>query len=445
MRTLICFCRPFRVWLYSMVVFFLIAPAGRSTAQTTAEYKAFYSSGGSLAGHNYDQAFIHGMEALLAGDSDQAAQHFQAAADEAFNRKEKDARKRAQDAEKRVNKFYGPYLSLVNEAAALQSAGDFRVAQENLESARALAAGFVQKEQADFAAVDRELSARLDRQLALVDRQRLEAFNNHFRIGEHRLFGRDYAGALQELETARAMLFEEREPAQLDRLQQVSKQASYQQAVANAEEAMAREDYKSAFTSLKIAQGYVDSYDLQQKIGTVSKQVHYQLLKEAQQHYYKGEYEEATAKLRAAKEYGESEYLSKLETSFNLTSGDPGEASLEDAEYGLPAASGDGASSAGQVKKKLSNDESYAKAMELIEEGYLKAAKRNLREVSSKYDAPEVDELIRKIDAYYLHLSQGKHELKNDNSKAARQLFLEAEKLFPTDEIRKYLAETENK
>ena len=83
--------------------------------------------------------------------------------------------------------------------------------------------------------------------------------------------------------------------------------------------------------------------------------------------------------------------------------------------------------------------------MELIEEGYLKAAKRNLREVSSKYDAPEVDELIRKIDAYYLHLSQGKHELKNDNSKAARQLFLEAEKLFPTDEIRKYLAETENK
>ena len=208
MRTSSLIIQSFEKWgyLYLPIVLVLL-----TTCPALGQYDDLNTFGNNSTVSAFDQAFKQGIDALIQGNTGQALQSFEAAKNDASRSKDKDAKNKARSAEKRVNTLYIPYFAMIDEASVLEGNRDFKSAQEKLESARTLYGKYAADVGTAFHQLDQQLSAQLDQQLSRVEQQRLEAFNNRCQAGEQRMYGRDYAGALKEMETARSLLFEEKE------------------------------------------------------------------------------------------------------------------------------------------------------------------------------------------------------------------------------------------
>lgn len=430
----------------SFFLTFIILSSGSLSAQ-------FISQADFEPAPDFETSYQRGIEALAAGSPAQAERHFEEATKLAASRKDRDAKSKAREAQKRVARFYEPLYERLGRLQEAPGGGDLKAAHKELQALRALVDRYQGEGAPEFQPIDQALSNRVDQQLAQVDRQRTEQVQRHLSTGQQRYQSGDFDGAVAALQAAQALILPEEEGALQEQAAQLSDLAGYQKHWSQAQTALAGEDFRGALQALELARQHQDSPEVRNQIEEVSKRMHYQALEAAQQAFFEEQYELARATMDTAAIYAESEVLTRLEEKAQQILRNRGRNAVQAQDfetalhwYELAATFKDDElvrEEIAQVKDLDKHHDAYADAVDLLEAGKLKSARRKLRRADRFGDNPAVDNWIGQIDQYYEHLKAGKKSLKKDDPEEALRRFRAAEALFATGEIREYVGKAE--
>ena len=400
-----------------------------------------------------EASYQRGMEALAAGNPADASRHFDEATELAAVRKDKEAKRKARDARKRVDRFYIPLYEQWSQLERAPADGDLKAVQQELQSLRDLIDRYQGAGAPEFQSIDQELASRLDQQLAQVNRERTERIQRYLSTGQQRYQSGDFDGALAALQQAQPLLLPEEESALSEQAMQLSDLASYQKHWTEAQTALAGEDHQRALQAMRQAQQYQDSPEVRNQIESVSKRLHYQVLEAAQQAFFNEQYELARAQMDTAATYAESEVLTRLEEKAQEILRNRGRNAVQAQDfetalhwYELAATFKDDEVVREEIAQVRDLDKyhgAYADAVALLDAGKLKRARRKLRRADRFGDNPAVDNWIDQIDRYYENLKAGKKSLKKKDPDEALRRFRAAEALFATKEIRSYISKAE--
>lgn len=420
------------------------------TSSLEAQYNNWDEYEQTDAVSSFDQYFQKGVEAVAASDLRSAADYFETAKSDAAGRKDKELKRKARDAQRRVNNFYAPYFENISEGRAAFQERDWKRAQLAFESAQALVDEYRGESFPEFAAVDERLAGEAGRELNQAVRQRQHLVQEQLRRAEQLFHNRAYDAVLQEIQAAESLLIEDREQAQFDRLTQLERQTRYNQHFARGEEAMQQQQFEQALQEYQAAKEHLAGPEVEQRINEINSRLHYELLKQGQDAFFAGQYEAAARRLEEAASYQDSDYLRRIRENAYKTLRERGQTALDQGDHetstryfqlaGRFVENSDIQSDIQQAKAFKKYEKHLEKGMADLEAGNLKRARRRLAKAAKYQQTPLLDEQMKAIDRYFARLSEGKELLKTNPSRAW-QSFRQAQGQFDTPEVRQYLAE----
>ncbi len=399
---------------------------------------------------SFDQRFREGISAIAASDVRAALAHFDEAKADAAGRKDKDLKRKARDAQRRVKSFYTPYFEQLAQGRAAFAEQDWKAAQLAFETGQALVEKHLRESFPQFAPVDEQLSVQVQQELNRATQQRQYLVQERLRRAEQLFHNGDYEPALQEVQAARSLLIEEREQPQFDRLMQLERQSQYNQYFSQGDEAFRQQQHEQALQAYEAAKKLQATPEVEQRIEELKGRLHYQLLQEGQDAFFNGQYEAAAQTLEEAAGYQDSDYLQRIRENAYSTLREHGQSALDQGDqeastrfFGLASRfiENEAIRSDIQRAKAYGKYEKYLKkGLLALEDGKLKRARRRFAKAGKYQSTPVVEENLEAIDQYQVQLSKGKQLMKTDPSQAW-QSFRDAQQLFDTKEIRAYLNE----
>jgi tetratricopeptide (TPR) repeat protein len=396
----------------------------------------------------FDRHYQDGIAAIQVGNVRAAWDHLKAAQQEAADRKDKNDKRKAKDALRRLKSFYAPFYDHLAQGEELLQQRSWKAAQEHFEAAQQLVEKYRKTDLKEVESMDRELADRIEEEVRKADNQRLLAVQEHFRVAEQSLYGGAYDIVLAEMEEARPLLFEEREARELERVRELEDRARYQQLMEAGQTAADKEDFRAALVAYQEARQFMDSYEVQQKQTEIESRLHYELLRQGQEAYLGGRYEEAADLLSEAASFRDSPYYQRIIQNVYSELKANGDAAVEQERYDeaeqwyrRAQLFADGPGIREDIARAGSTAEyeaKYAQALSSIEEENLKRARRQLRRAIREVPNEEARQMIADIDTYFGRIKSGKRLL-DEAPAQAWQHFNQAKQLFATGEIEQWL------
>lgn len=398
---------------------------------------------------NFWQAVAPNLEN---GDLDQVEARLQQARSEAAKAKDKETKARITEAQRQLRKFYDPLFQNLYWSNDQRQKGQWRNAQIEINEALQRIESHRQGGMPEFSQVDQRLEDRVKQEHQLVSQQRQSLYLERMRQGEQLLWSQRYEQAIPALQEAKALLLEDQEQAEVNRIDELIRQAQYRQFIAKGEEAEQKGDFKGALDFYLQAQQIMDNAEVQGKIQEVTSRLHFALLAEAKAAIESRNYAEAAAKLDQAAAYRSSDVLNQLRNFGYQQLRDGGNAAFDAGQYDRALEAFQQArlfidndairADINRAKNVKAYQAELEKANALIQQEKLTAARSRLKRAARYNNSEAVQQRLLQLDTYAGKVRQGKSFLKTDPT-AAYQQFAEAYKLFPTAEAREWMSRAE--